>query len=294
MDPLQPQYDFHNTYPHDLKQQPSPRLTDLSQESTPFYSSSTTDYVDAGPSACSTPLSSVPTEIIIDPAMSQVEICPNDEFTGCAASNGPPQGTISFQKDQANVCDSLSVTSNTANECGRTNINDPMNVDAPSQEIPAGKANQAPEDVIQPSQTDNRKESITRVPQQDNHGQQGPDRTLSLDQEGVEFDVEELVAKGRIGKRVWYQVKWKGYPESDNSWVKKKDIGTGAIGFYEAKHPHGQGAFCFERIVSKQVVGGTVLYEVKWQGQQDSENIWVDKWDLGAKVILAFETSEFT
>lgn len=169
-----------------------------------------------------------------------------------------------------------------------------MNVDAPSQETPVGKNNEAPEDVILPSQTDNRKESIIRVPQQDNHGQECHDRPLSLDQEGVEFDVEELVAKGRIGKRVWYKVKWKGYPESDNSWVKKKDIGTGAIGIYEARHPYGQGTFCFERIVSKQAVNGNILYELKWQGQQDSENIWVDKWDLGAKVILAFEASEST
>ncbi|KAF5965393.1 carbonic anhydrase 2 [Fusarium coicis] len=240
MNALQPQHDFHNTYLDDLKQQPSPRLTGLSQESTPFYSSSTTDYVDAAPSRMYVTLS-------------------------------------------------LSVTSNTTNECVRTSINDSMNVDAPSQEIPAGRANQAPEDVILPSQTDNGKESITRVPQQDTHGQQGSDRTLSLDQEGVEFDVEKLVAKGRIGKRVWYKVKWKGYPESDNSWVKKKDIGTGAVGIYEARHPHGQGTFCFERIVSKQAANGNILYEVKWQGQEHFENIWVDKWDLGNRAILAFE-----
>ncbi|EXK83429.1 hypothetical protein FOQG_12291 [Fusarium oxysporum f. sp. raphani 54005] len=294
MNALQSQYDFHNTYSDDLQQQPSPGLAGLSQESTPFYSSSTTDYVDAAPSACSTPLSSVPAEIIIDPAMSQVEICPNDELTRCAAPNSPAQGTIGFQKDQADMCDSLPVASNTTKECGRTSINDPTNVDAPSQEAPAGKSNEAPEDVILPSRTDNRKESIIRVPRQDNHDPECHDRPLSLDQEGVEFDVEELVAKGRIGKRVWYKVKWKGYPESDNSWVKKKDIGMGAIGLYEARHPYGQGTFRFERIVSKQAVNASILYEVKWQGQQDSENIWVDKWDLGAKVILAFEASEST
>ncbi|KPA36561.1 patatin phospholipase [Fusarium langsethiae] len=157
----------------------------------------------------------------------------------------------SLDDTSPDTCDSLSVTSNTRKECGMTSINDPINVDASSQQTPAGKTNQAPEDVFLPSQTDNRKESIIRVPQQDNHGQQCHDRPLSLDQEGDEFDVEELVAKGRIRKRVWYKVKWKGYPESDNSWVKKKDIGTEVIGIYEARHPYGQGTFCFERIVSK-------------------------------------------
>ncbi|KAJ4157482.1 hypothetical protein NW754_009125 [Fusarium falciforme] len=156
-----------------------------------------------------------------------------------------------------------------------------MNVDASFQETPASQMNEVP----------NSKELISRAPPQDNQSKECYDRPLSLDQEGTEFEVEKLVAKGRIGRRVWYKVKWKGYPESDNSWVKKKDIGTGATANYEAKPPYGRDEFKFERLVSKQEVEGVTLYEAKWQGQPESENIWVDKWDLGAKAVAAFETS---
>ncbi|KAM5349481.1 hypothetical protein ACJ41O_005986 [Fusarium nematophilum] len=111
----------------------------------------------------------------------------------------------------------------------------------------------------------------------------------SQDKEENEFEVESLVAKGRIGRRVWYKVKWKGYPETDNSWVRKKDIGTGAIANYESRHPQGQGEFRFEKLVAKREGDGITLYGAKWHGQPESENIWVDKWDIGAKVIATFE-----
>lgn len=115
------------------------------------------------------------------------------------------------------------------------------------------------------------------------------DISLSLDKEENEFEVESLVAKGRIGRRVWYKVKWKGYPETDNSWVRKRDIGTGAIAKYESRHPQGQGEFTFEKLVAKREGDGITLYEVRWHGQPESENIWVGKWDIGAKAIATLE-----
>ena len=64
----------------------------------------------------------------------------------------------------------------------------------------------------------------------------------------------------------------------------------GAVADYEAKHPRGQGEFQFERLVSKREIGGAIiLYEVKWQGQAATENIWVEKRDLAAKVVATFE-----
>jgi len=121
------------------------------------------------------------------------------------------------------------------------------------------------------------------------NGESNSDRPLTLDQDDKEYEVDDLVAKGRIGRRIWYKVKWKGYSESDNSWEKKKDIGMGAVADYEAKHPRGQGEFQFERLVSKRELGGVILYEVTWQGQAATENIWVEKKDLAAKVVVTFE-----
>lgn len=116
-------------------------------------------------------------------------------------------------------------------------------------------------------------------------------RGLASDQSGDEFEVEDLIAKGRIGRRIWYKVKWKGYPESDNSWVKKKDVGTGAIKAYEIKHPEGEGEFRFDQVISKTDIDGVTLYEVRWQGQPATENIWVEKSDLPAKIVATFDTS---
>jgi hypothetical protein len=164
-----------------------------------------------------------------------------------------------------------------------------MDIKVPFQDKLADQVREVSKDVIVPHHTGNSEEPISIVLPQENQDEACHDKSLPLDQEGTEFEVESLIAKGRIGRRVWYKVKWKGYPESDNSWVKKKDIGTGAIANYEEKHIQGRGEFKFERLVSKQEVGGTILYEAKWQEQPDSENIWVDKWDLGAKVIAEFK-----
>ncbi|KAJ4224590.1 hypothetical protein NW757_014350 [Fusarium falciforme] len=164
-----------------------------------------------------------------------------------------------------------------------------MDTNVSFQDNSTEQVSEATKAGITPDLTSNDEELIGRVPIRDSQDEESHDKPFPLDQEGTEFEVENLVAKGRIGRRVWYKVKLKGYPESDNSWVKKKDIGTGAIANYEGRHPQGRGEFKFERLVSKQEVGGTILYEAKWQEQPDSENIWVDKWDLGAKVIAEFK-----
>ncbi|KAF9773400.1 hypothetical protein IL306_008808 [Fusarium sp. DS 682] len=136
----------------------------------------------------------------------------------------------------------------------------------------------------------NSQQLIGGAPQQGLSNEECHEKPLPLDQEGIEFEVERLVAKGRIGRRVWYKVKWKGYPASDNSWVKKKDVGVGAIANYEAWHTQSQDEFKFEKLVAKRTENRMTLYEAKWEGQTDSENIWVDKWDIGAKIIARFET----
>ncbi|KAJ4176161.1 hypothetical protein NW767_015539 [Fusarium falciforme] len=121
-----------------------------------------------------------------------------------------------------------------------------MDVNMSSREKLADQVSEVTKAGLIPDHTSNNEEIISRIPPQDDQDEDYHDRLLPLDQEGTEFEVENLVAKGRIGRRVWYKVKWKGYPESDNSWVKKKDIGTGATANYETNHPQGQSEFKFE------------------------------------------------
>ena len=104
------------------------------------------------------------------------------------------------------------------------------------------------------------------------------------------FEVERLVAKGRIGKQAWYKVKWKDYPESENSWVRKRDIGLGAISHFETQS-NGKRILTFERIVSKREVDGRMQYEVKWEGQGSIENVWVERSDVSTRAIRDFENA---
>lgn len=71
--------------------------------------------------------------------------------------------------------------------------------------------------------------------------------------------------------------------------MRKKDIGMGAIANYESRHPQGQGKFRFEKLVAKREVDSIILYKVRWHSQLESENIWVNRWDIGAKAIAILE-----
>ncbi|KAF4441122.1 putative carbonic anhydrase 2 [Fusarium austroafricanum] len=285
------QYTFHHTDPESMKRQSSPQSSRLSQESTPFFSSVATDFEGTAPSVTTPPSSMTPEtsetpESVIDPAMGVGGMWPNEGLTGGIVTSGPPETTLEISQENQDLYDKASVTPDFTRKCGATNPANFLDLDVSFRQQPP-----TPIDELFECDTDNNQERIGGVPSQDSQDKECHDRPLPLDEEGTEFEVETLLAKGRIGRRVWYKVKWKGYPESDSSWVRKKDIGTGAIATYEARHSHEQGTFKLERLVSKKKVNGITLYEVKWQGQLESENIWVDKWDLGAKVVSAFEAN---
>ncbi|KAJ4322073.1 hypothetical protein N0V84_005011 [Fusarium piperis] len=271
---LQTQQIFYNTYLDGVQRQLSPGSTGLSREPTTSYSSGIADSEDAAPSGYSTPLLSAQSEEVIDPAMSLVGPWPGDKLTGCTAASGPLEATPdTLQEIQGPLHGSFSAVLSVIEERGVTSTTSSIDADVSFQDISTEQVSDVTKAGVTSDLISNDEELIGRVPMWNSQDKESHDKPLPLDQEGTEFEVESLIAKGRIGRRVWYKVKWKGYPESNNSWVKKKDIGTGAIAKYEARRPCGRDKFKFERLVSKQEVGGAILYEVKWQGQPESENI---------------------
>jgi Chromo (CHRromatin Organisation MOdifier) domain len=47
----------------------------------------------------------------------------------------------------------------------------------------------------------------------------------NLDTEGVPvYEVEKIVRSQKVGKGTYYLVKWKGYPESENTWEPEKNL----------------------------------------------------------------------
>jgi hypothetical protein len=60
------------------------------------------------------------------------------------------------------------------------------------------------------------------------------DRPPAVDPEHGRFEVEKLVGKRRVGRTVQYLVKWLGYPDSENTWEKKRDIDPDPVAAFEA------------------------------------------------------------
>lgn len=56
----------------------------------------------------------------------------------------------------------------------------------------------------------------------------------ALDPDDGQFEVEELIEKRRFYRGVQYLVKWRGYPDSENSWQKRKDIHPDIVTAFEA------------------------------------------------------------
>jgi Chromo (CHRromatin Organisation MOdifier) domain len=57
----------------------------------------------------------------------------------------------------------------------------------------------------------------------------------ALDPDDNQWAVEKLIEKRRIGRAFKYLVKWLGYPDSENSWERKKDIDPDIIAAFEAE-----------------------------------------------------------
>ena|SRR5271155_5200774 len=59
-------------------------------------------------------------------------------------------------------------------------------------------------------------------------------RPPAIDPEDNQWKVEKLVNKRRIGRTVQYLVKWLGYPNSESTWEKRKDIDSDTVAAFEA------------------------------------------------------------
>lgn len=61
------------------------------------------------------------------------------------------------------------------------------------------------------------------------------ERPPAIDPEDGQWEVERLIEKRQFGKTVKYLVKWLGYPSSENSWEKRKDIDPHVVSTFEAE-----------------------------------------------------------
>jgi Chromo (CHRromatin Organisation MOdifier) domain len=112
------------------------------------------------------------------------------------------------------------------------------------------------------------------------------DQPVAIDAEMCE--VEALLAKWKQGKTNWYLVKWEGFPDEENMWVKKDGIDQELVKAFEATY---QGNFLGVRLLKKRVRRGKAEYLVEWKGRPKRENSWEKEATISRERITEFEAS---
>jgi hypothetical protein len=118
-------------------------------------------------------------------------------------------------------------------------------------------------------------------------GNQGVgDQPVAIDAEI--YEVEALLAKWKQGKTNWYLVKWEGFPDEDNMWVKKDGIDPELVKAFEATY---QGNHFGVRLLKKRVRRRKVEYFVEWKGRPKRENSWEKEATISRERIMEFKSS---
>lgn len=97
-----------------------------------------------------------------------------------------------------------------------------------------------------------------------------------------------LLAKWKQGKTNWYLVKWAGFPDDENMWVKKDGIDPELVKAFEATY---QGNHLGVRLLKKRVRRGKAEYLVEWKGRPKRENSWEKEATISSERITEFEAS---
>ena len=62
----------------------------------------------------------------------------------------------------------------------------------------------------------------------------------AIDLEDNQSAAEHITSKCRIGREVWYMIKWKDFSSSENAWQRKGDIHPELVADFEAKLRRGR------------------------------------------------------
>lgn len=103
-----------------------------------------------------------------------------------------------------------------------------------------------------------------------------------------EWPVEELLAKWKRGKSVFYLVKWLGFGDDQNSWVSAKDVGHEAIDRFEATF---NGNDAGVEILDKCLFGKKQQYFLRWKGRPMEECSWENLESISRSRVASFEQS---
>ncbi|TLS25962.1 hypothetical protein PpBr36_06827 [Pyricularia pennisetigena] len=108
----------------------------------------------------------------------------------------------------------------------------------------------------------------------------------ALDAENNIWEAEELLAKWGSKKKTLYLVKWKGFPDDENTWEPRGNISEDLIKSFESNF---EGNHAGVRLFDKRKVAGNVEYLVEWKGRPQSESSWEKAKTLSSARVQEYE-----
>lgn len=95
-------------------------------------------------------------------------------------------------------------------------------------------------------------------------------KPVALDATRDIWEVEELLAKWGPKRKSRYLVKWKGFPDEDNTWEPQAYISEDFIKSFESTF---EGNHAGVQLLNKRKLGGNVEYLVEWKGRPKCERL---------------------
>lgn len=114
------------------------------------------------------------------------------------------------------------------------------------------------------------------------------DDTEAIDAERGIYEVEALLAKWKSGRKILYLVKWRGFPDSENTWEPRRKISGFLVQDFEATY---RGNHQGVRLIEERQTNGGMEYFVEWRGRPTTENSWEKESTISRERIEEFETA---
>lgn len=116
-----------------------------------------------------------------------------------------------------------------------------------------------------------------------------PRLPTAIDDDEDVWEVEALLAKWTRGRQTFYLVKWKGYPDEDNSWVGRHDISDGLVDEFDNMYSKLGGNHLGVELLRKRIRRGRPEFFVRWKGRPESENGWQRESTISRERIREYE-----
>ncbi|KAH6970454.1 hypothetical protein BKA56DRAFT_661199 [Ilyonectria sp. MPI-CAGE-AT-0026] len=114
---------------------------------------------------------------------------------------------------------------------------------------------------------------------------------LKANDDGI-YDVEALLAKSQRGRTSYYLVKWTGYSDDDNSWVKRDDIAVDTVNDFDAAYKRHGGNYTGITLLKKRSRRGKLEYLVSWTGRPHTEDLWIGDSKISMHLIKEWEKNK--